>query len=492
MTTTAGTGVSAKPEVPLVVDLDGTLLRTDLFHEELLALLRTRPQLIGRLPSWLLGGSKASVERKVAESVSLGVDHLPLNSELVEWLDAERDAGRRVVLATGSGSALANRIAERVGVFDEVLASEGVASRSGSRKAATLVERYGEQGFDYVGNARSDLEVRRHARRAITVGAVRGAHRRAAAGVEVAETFPSQPRGFHTWYQVLRMHQWTKNLLLLLPLFAAHTFPTGETAVNVVLALAAMSLCASAVYVTNDLVDLESDRRHERKRRRPFASGHMPLRFGFVLAPSLLGLGLLLAFMVNQTFLGWILVYVVATTAYTFGLKRVAILDCILLALLYTLRVVAGAAATDISLSFWLLALCVFLFLSLAFLKRVAELEGLHSEGVDVGGRKVHGRGYQVGDGPVLQSLGVASGFAASLVLALYIDSDGVRDLYSSPVLLWGSVPVLVYWISWLWLEAQRGQMHDDPLLFAIRDRTSLVLGGVFAGVFVVAALVQP
>lgn len=480
-------------DVPLVVDLDGTLLRTDTLHESLLVLARTSPGLVPRLPVWAVRDGRAGFKRQVADRTDLDVGGLPLNDEFVEWLREERSAGRRVILATAADESLATRVAERLGVFDEVLASNGSLNLAGSHKAAALVERFGERGFDYAGNARADVEVWRHARRAIVVNPDRGVAKRVPDGVEVEAGFDSPTRGVGTWIRVLRSHQWLKNVLLVIPLIAAHTVPSPAVALDLLLALLAMSFCASSVYIVNDLVDLENDRRHPRKQRRPFASGRVPVRVGVALAPALFALSLWLAFLVNTQFLGWLLVYVVTTTAYSFGLKRVAILDCILLALLYTLRVVAGAAATDTPLSFWLLAMCVFLFLSLAFVKRYAEL---HAVGRAVGAvptsGRLHGRGYSAVDAPVVQSFGVASGFAAALVLALYLDSDGVRVLYAIPELLWGTVPILVYWMSWIWLKANRGEMHDDPLLFAVRDRTSLALGAVFGAVFVASALAPP
>lgn len=478
--------------VPLAVDMDGTLIRTDTLHESLLVLARTKPLLLPRLPIWLARGGRAGFKRKVAESVTPNVDSLPVNQGFVDWLGGQRLGGRRLVLVTAADSSLATRIADRVGVFDDVLASDGVLNLSGSRKAGILVERFGEGGYDYAGNSRADVEVWRHARRAIIVNPNRDVATRAAAVAEVETEFPSTPVGARTWLWMLRAHQWLKNVLVALPLIAAHERPTPDVILGVLLAFAAMSMCASAVYVVNDLVDLEHDRLHVRKRTRPFASGRMPLWVGIVAAPTLFGTSVWLATIVNMRFLAWLLVYVAVTTAYSFALKRLAILDCLVLALLYTLRVVAGAAATQITLSFWLLALCVFVFLSLAFLKRYAELlvHTRNSHGAPEGGA-LSGRGYSAVDSQLVQMLGVASGFAAVLVFAMYLDSPSVRVQYLTPEILWAGVLVLLYWLSWLWLKANRGEMHDDPVIFAAKDRTSLASGAVLAIVFTLASFVR-
>jgi 4-hydroxybenzoate polyprenyltransferase len=251
------------------------------------------------------------------------------------------------------------------------------------------------------------------------------------------------------------------------------------------LAFIAFSLCASSVYIANDLLDLESDRQHPRKCHRPFAAGRVPVALGVVLAPLLMVISFVLAALVNGPFFIWLLIYFAITCAYSWGLKRLVLVDCLTLAILYTLRIVAGAAAVNVPLSFWLLALSIFLFLSLAFIKRYAELQVHESNAVS----KVHGRGYYINDAPLVQQLGVSSGFAAVLVLALYLNSTTVVLLYRTPELIWIAVPLMLLWLSWMWLKAHRGLMHDDPIVFAIKDKTSLVIGALFVTTFVLARL---
>jgi len=472
--------------IPLVVDLDGTIIRTDTLHESLLALIHDHPRKLLRLLTCFRHG-KAYFKQQVAQSAQLDVASLPLNLELVNWLRDQQATGRYIIMATGADASIANQIARRIAVFDEIISSDGALNLSGGNKAATLQERFGADGFDYVGNSRKDLAVWQHARHAIVVNAARGVAKRASALCEVMRVFPAPDRDPRTWLHMLRAHQWLKNLLLFVPVAAAHQV-TGAKMLQLVMAFIAFSACASAVYLGNDLLDLQSDRLHPRKKHRPFASGRMPLWVGALLAPLLLVVAIALAAVVGTAFLAWLIVYFTTTCAYSLGLKRAAIIDCLVLAMLYTVRVIAGAAASTTPLSFWLLAFAIFLFLSLAFVKRYAELQSQLLEGSN----EAHGRGYSTSDAPIVQLLGVTSGFSAVLVLALYLNSTSVQALYRSPQLVWGTVPVLLYWVSWVWLKAHRGEMHDDPLVFALRERASLIAGAIFAVILMIGAVGWP
>jgi 4-hydroxybenzoate polyprenyltransferase len=315
------------------------------------------------------------------------------------------------------------------------------------------------------------------ARRAIVVNASASLLLEAEACAEVELVFDAPAKGIFVWPKALRMHQWLKNLLLFVPLFAAHRVGDFNLWLTLGLAFIAFSLCASAVYIANDLLDLESDRKHPRKCKRPFAAGVVPIWQGVAIAPLLLFTSLGLAYFVDGTFLSCLVGYFLLTCMYSFKLKQVVLVDCLMLAVLYTLRIVSGAAALQMSLSFWLLAFSGFLFLSLAFVKRFAELQLqlLH------GKHKAVGRGYFTDDAPLLQMLGVSAGYSSVLVLALYLNSADVLRLYLSPEWVWGCVPVMLFWISWVWLKAHRGQMHDDPLVFAVKDKASLIAGLAFA-----------
>lgn len=476
----AGTEVAR----PLVVDLDGTLVHTDTLHESALLLLRNKPHLVLLLPFWLLGG-KAHLKQMLAAHTSLNVAALPYNQALIDYLQIQKQQGRSLVLCTATNVQIAQAIAQHLGLFDAVIATEGKTNLAGHAKAQALVERYGEQQFDYIGNAQADIAVWAKAKQGIVVNGSAGLLRQAQALVDVVHVISKPPIGVSQWLAVFRVHQWVKNVLLFVPVLAAHQAITGELGITLLLAFIAFSLCASSVYIANDLLDLESDRQHPRKCHRPFAAGRVPVAVGVVLAPLLMVISFVLAALVNGPFFIWLLIYFAITCAYSWGLKRLVLVDCLTLAILYTLRIVAGAAAVNVPLSFWLLALSIFLFLSLAFIKRYAELQVHESNAVS----KVHGRGYYISDAPLVQQLGVSSGFAAVLVLALYLNSTTVVLLYRTPELIWIAVPLMLLWLSWMWLKAHRGLMNDDPIVFAIKDKTSLAIGTLFIATFVMARL---
>jgi len=473
--------------LPLVVDLDGTLLRTDTLHESAVRLLRDHPVDLARLPFWLMAG-KAFMKRRIAERIRIDPAGLPYRVDLLAWLRAERDAGRTLILCTAADRSIAAAVSEHLGIFETVIASDGATNMAGSHKADALVERFGAAGFDYAGNASADLPVWARARRAIVVDAPPDVARRARELGTVEREFAREPVGLRHWGRVLRVHQWLKNLLLFVPLIGAHRLLDGDAWVALLVAFLAFSLCASAVYVGNDLFDLDSDRTHPRKRNRPFASGAVPVKTGVVAVPVLLVASALFGLMVGGPFLFWLGVYFLLTCVYTLVLKRIVIVDCLTLALLYTVRIVAGAAAVSLDLSFWLLAFSTFLFLSLAFVKRYAELQ-VQSVG---GSEKAHGRGYFTADAPLVQTFGVASGYGSVLVLSLYLNSEAVTLLYQRPEVAGGAVPIVLFWVSWVWVQAHRGQMNDDPLVFAVKDPASLIAGAAFAAVMALASVGLP
>jgi len=454
-----------------------------MLHESALWLLRDQPLNVLRMPGWLMQG-KATLKRELAGRADFNPASLPYNRHLLAWLEQERTNGRRLILCTASDRSIADAIAGHLGVFDEVMASDGVVNLAGANKALALEQRFGAGGFDYVGNSNADLAVWARARRAIVVNGSERLLRKAGEHCEVEQVFPRAKLGLRALGKVLRVHQWMKNLLLFIPLMAGHQFGSIDPWLALMLAFVSFSLCASTVYIANDLLDLESDRLHPRKHARPFASGLVPAWMGVVLAPLLLLVSLVLGAYVGGNFLPWLLFYFLVTCAYSWSLKRLVLIDCLTLAMLYTLRIVAGAAAADITLSFWLLAFSVFLFLSLAFVKRYAELQVQ----ILAGKTKAHGRGYLTSDAPLVQMLGITAGYAAVVVLSLYLNSDAVLMLYKTPEIVWGAVPVILFWVSWIWMQAHRGHMHDDPLVFAVKDRASLLAGIVFAIVLALGA----
>jgi 4-hydroxybenzoate polyprenyltransferase len=425
-------------QVPLCVDLDGTLIYTDMLHESALKMLRHNPIDTLRIPYWLSQG-KAVLKDNIAQRVSVNPKALPYNIDLIDWLNEQRTKNRQLILCTATDISIAHKISEHLGLFDEVIASGNGVNLAGKQKAEVLKSRFGHQGFDYIGNSSADLAVWQHARKAIVVNASSSLTQKAQQNYDVELVFPKPKRTVTTWFRVLRLHQWVKNTLLFVPLLAAHQFSNIDTWVALILAFFSFSLCASSVYVANDLFDLDSDRLHPRKHKRPFASGYVPVWVGILLIPLLLFSSFALAQSVGGTFIPWLSFYFVLTCIYTWSLKSIVLLDCLTLAMLYTLRIVTGAAAASMSLSFWLLAFSIFLFLSLAFVKRYAELEIQLLNGE----RKIHGRGYYSTDAPLVQTLGITSGYAAVLVLALYLNSSTVTQLYKTPELIWAAVPVM-------------------------------------------------
>lgn len=469
---------------PICVDLDGTLIYTDMLHESILGLLKKSPITVLKLPWLLLTEGKAKTKKIIAEKNNIEAALLPYNNELLNWLSRERLSGRRIILCTASDQAIAQPIAEHLGLFDEVIASDGVINLKGRNKGQVLINKFGNKGFDYAGNSAPDLEVWRYARRAIIVNAKNQLIVKTKKICKVEQIFKGVEEKKNMWMKAFRLHQWLKNILLFVPLLAAHKYYDVEALKTLIMAFIAFGLCASSVYLANDLLDLESDRQHPRKCKRPFASGVLPVWKGAFLSPLLFLLSCTLAYFMEEKFLQWLLIYFVITCIYSLRLKELVIVDCMTLAILYTLRIVAGAAAVGSAISFWLLAFSVFLFLSLAFIKRFAELQVqlLQSK------HKVHGRGYLTDDAPLIQMLGIASGFMSVLVLALYLNSPEVLLLYEQPEWIWGLVPVMVFWISWLWLRAHRGEMHDDPLVFAVTDKASLVSGAMFAAFMLIGS----
>lgn len=468
----------------IAVDLDGTLTLTDTLHESVLTLVRNKPYFLLLLPFWLFKGI-AYLKQKVAENSELDVTTLPYNQPLIDWLKEEKKHGKKIVLCTAANEKIAKAVVSNFDLFNAFIASDAKTNLKSARKRDALQERYGHKGYDYAGNSNDDLEVWASASNAIVVNASENVLKKASTLTSVTRVFRSERARIAVWLKALRIHQWLKNLLLFVPLLAAHQIGNTQSLGLLVIAFLSFSLCASSVYITNDLLDLESDRSHPRKRFRPFASAKLSVLHGVIAAPLLIAASFLLGILVGLDFLIVLLVYLFLTVTYSFSLKRLVLVDCLTLATLYTMRIIAGAAAVSVSLSFWLLAFSIFIFLSLALVKRYAELLVQSSEGKN----SAHGRGYLVTDAPLLQSLGVSSGYISTLVIALYLRSENVMSLYAQPLAIWLLIPILLFWISWVWLKSSRGEMHDDPIVFAAKDKTSLSVAAVTAFVFVYAAI---
>jgi len=473
----------------LIVDLDGTLLLSDSLFEQLVCLIRYPLLFLSVLPHLLtsLMMGKASFKQCLALHASpyLEVECLPYSLQLIALIKTHRDRGGKVFLCTGAHDSIANKIADHLCVFDGVIATNEITNLVGENKAQALKEQFGDEGFVYAGNSSVDLAVWSIAAGAIVVNAPLSLAKRAERLVHVEEVIPGPPRGIRAWIKALRLHQWIKNILVFIPLIASHQLNQSDYWLSCLLSFVCFGCVASSVYIQNDLLDLPHDRLHAKKRLRPFASGQLPLEHGLFVAPILLLLGLGGAWFLNSGVFAWLSAYFLLTFAYSIRLKKFVLLDCIVLAILYTLRIIVGAAAIHNQLSHWLLGFSFFLFFSLAMMKRYAELE---TKATAVN-HEIKGRGYRPSDLPLVLGLGLASAFSSILVMSLYLNSEQVLKLYKFPEFIWVGVPVLLFWTSWMWLKAHRGEMHEDPVLFAAKDKVSLLSGLIFAFVFFVATV---
>lgn len=485
---------SAALEVPLCVDLDGTLVKSDTLVDAVLLLFRQDPAMVTSLPTWL-GKGKASFKREIVGRAVIEVEHLPYNEPLLEYLREEHARGRKIYLATAADISLAERVAAHLGIFDGVLASDGTLNLAGANKLAAFQQRF-PGGFTYIGNASPDRTLLKASHQPMVANPHRSLVRGMRAdGVVPHREFRHQASPAKALLKAIRLHQWAKNVLVFLPLLLAHDFEPNAV-VAALLAFFSISFCASATYIINDLLDIEADRRHPRKRRRPFASGDLSPITGVGIIGLFLAVALAFAISVPLVyahlpgphghyqflarpfgFLFWLACYTVSTLAYSFVLKRKVLIDVIVLSGLYTVRIVAGSASTGVPVSPWLGAFSIFFFLSLAFVKRFSELELMLAHNRT----KASGRGYGTGDIEQLRSFGTSSAFASMVVLTMYISNLDAAHLYTHVGHLWLLMPVLVLWLCRTWMLASRGQLHEDPVVYAITDRTSWLLGAISA-----------
>jgi 4-hydroxybenzoate polyprenyltransferase len=468
----AGGTVSRAAALPLCIDLDGTLVKSDTLADSLCVLARTRPADLLRLPAWL-GGGKARLKQEVAARTKLDAAHLPYNEALIVYLREQAAAGRKLYLSTGADRQLADKVARHFGLFDDVFSSDGVTNLTGAKKLRLLESHFGIGGFEYIGNSRKDLPLLRASKSAMlanpTAGLEAWLKRRS---VSVQNVFLDRAPAARSMWRALRVHQWAKNVLIFLPLLLAHAVGMAAL-VQSALAFLSFSLVASSTYIVNDLLDLASDRNHATKRRRPFAAGDLSILAGLGLTLVLFAAGVLISIPMAPRFTSWLLTYCVVTLVYSLYCKRVVIVDVIILSALYTLRILAGAAATKVPISDWMAGFSIFFFFSLALVKRFSELENLRARGA----APSNGRGYLVHDMEQLRAFGAGSAFASIGFFALYINNPEVRQLYHHPQRLWLLTPLLIWWTCRVWLRASRGQMHEDPVIFALTDRASLLAG---------------
>ncbi len=464
--------MNVTPLPHLYVDLDGTLIATDLLHESSLQLLRSSPLTLLRFPAWLLRG-KAFLKRQIAERVSLDASVLPYRPGMLAIIQQAREQGRRIVLATASDELLAVSVAQHLGLFDHVLASDGKSNLSGHRKLEAIRADAAGHAFSYAGNDHVDLKVWQGCQAAVVVSSSRSLRERAAT-VATIEAHVDVPKpSLRNFLYGLRLHQWLKNLLVFLPLLPILGSVTQAMLLAATSMFFAFSLCASAIYIFNDLLDLEADRHHHRKKKRPFAAGLIPISQAVPLALALLFASALLAVLtLPPVAVATLVGYVLLTTAYSTWLKRRMLVDVFALAMLYTTRILAGSAATEVEPSFWLLGFSMFMFLSLALAKRYVEISEMRTRAQSV----VKGRAYIAEDGAFIMATGLASGQLSILTLSLYLNDPTVAKRFDHPYGLWLLCPLLLYWLVRIWLKAHRGELHDDPVVFAATDRISQII----------------
>ncbi|WP_437821449.1 UbiA family prenyltransferase [Sorangium sp. So ce1078] len=440
----------------LAVDADSTLVKTNVSVEALISLIKCNLVYAIVWPLWVLWG-RASFWREVERRASLEVASLPYDEQLLAYLVQQHRLGREIALTTSADIRIGRAIAAHLGVFTQVISSAGDRSENGARRC--LHEALGGRPFVYL--------ARRHG------------------GPHLHDIMEESPRLHRVLPRALRSHQWAKNALLFVPLLTSHRLLDLVLLAQVVCAFASFSLCASSTYLLNDMFDLEADRRHPSKRHRPLASGALPLGIAVWTCTGCLAAGLGLSLLLPGSFQAILVLYYALTVAYSMYLKRKLLIDVHLLAGLYTIRVLAGSAATGLPASSWLLAFCMFLFLSLAMLKRFIEVRDLAAKDIQV----VAGRGYLSCDADAIRSLGTSSGLLSVAILSLYINSPQVVSLYETPMLLWLLCPLLVYCVSRLWILAHRREIHADPVVFALKDRACYLVGLSAGAVLLLATM---
>ena len=469
----------------IVVDLDGTLIRTDILWESLLLLAKQKPYKFLIAPLWLLGG-RSYLKKRIIDYVVPDVSMLPYNGELLSFLKKSKEEGNRLILASATDERIVNQVAEHLGFFDSAFGATANNNLKGKHKLELINHTCNGNRFDYIGNEKADIPIWHASEKAYAVSNSKKLIEKISKESDKIHVFGS-PRNLKTYVKALRPHQWVKNVLLFVPLILAHEITSVDKIFTILIALLAMSLCASSTYILNDLLDIESDRHHSTKRNRPFAAGLISIPNGLTMALFLLLLSFLVGLLfLPRPFLATLLAYFILTTIYSLFIKKYLLVDIITLSSLYSLRVYAGSVAISVTLTPWLLTFSSFFFLSLAFLKRYVELKE-YEFCIE---KNLKGRSYTNDDIQIVQSSGVASGYMSVLVFYLYItNSKKVEVLYSNPVSLWFIGPFLIYWLTRIWLLAQRGKVDSDPILFAIKDVPSWIVGIVIGTLIVLGAL---
>ena len=472
-----------KNQRPLFVDLDGTLVSTDTLWESCLLFIKRYPLHVLRLIIWSFYG-KAYFKEQVAKIVIPNAETLPYQDEVVRYVSNVKDSGRDVYLITAANRRVADCISKHLKIFTSAIGSDSKLNLKGKMKLNAIQNTIGTKFFDYIGDSKADIVIWSEAHTAIICGD-KHKIKDQLNNNKIVILSGDGKNLIKKWIKALRLHQWSKNGLLFLALFMSHRIIELNLFKQAIIAFFSFSLSASAVYILNDLFDLEADRKHPSKKNRPFASGDLSVTSGIIAIPGLFIISFLLATsLLPNIFLIVLIIYLITTTSYSLYFKEKLFLDVIILGALYTLRVLAGGLAVGVEVSSWLLGFSWFFFLSLAFMKRYADLLLIKNNNQE----ELFGRGYSVIDLDIVQKLGISSGFISLLILALYINGDQVMVLYKQPEVIWLTIPILLYWLMRMWFVAHKGKMTDDPIAFALKDKSSYITFFFVIIVLIVAA----
>lgn len=452
----------------LYVDLDGTVIKTDLLFESILLLLKKNIFQALLIPIWLLKG-KANLKHQLSKRVHIPVELLPLNPEFHSYLKEEVERGRDIVLISASSQMPVRQVSDHLGLFIDAMGSDEDHNLKSKNKVTRILQLNPVGGFIYAGNSKDDIPVWSEANEVILVNCKKSLADKLQHGSESIRHFDAPQAVLKKFWEAMRPHQWLKNALIFLPLILSHQLNQPNLVLQACIAFLSFSFVASSVYLLNDMLDLNSDRQHQSKSRRPFASGDLSLAYGYLGAPLLLALGFLIALWLPAEFFVVLLTYWLMTTLYSLLLKSLFLIDVLTLASLYTWRIIAGSAAISVVTTYYLLAFSFFLFLGLAMVKRYTEFLNLQNQGKS----SIEGRGYGVENLQTLATLGGGSSLIAVAVFAFYINAPATTELYSNPLLLWAICPGLLYLLWRIWALARRGELDEDPVLFAITDRRS-------------------
>lgn len=462
----------------LCVDLDGTLVKTDLLHENIFLIIKSNPLMILPMLGWLLKG-KTYFKSQINQRSQIHFESLPLNKEVLEFVRHEKESGRKVYLVSANTLHNVEGVAKVINLFDGVYCTDDSQNLKGASKAKFLTDKFGEKGFDYIGDHRCDAPVFQAANKSLLVSKRDGydVYFRKK-GISFEKIFQRNESTFKNFFKTIRIHQWTKNSLIFLPLILAHRVMETDLLLKAVYCFFSFSFVASATYIINDLFDLPSDRVHRTKKNRPIPRGSVSIATAMGWMMALLILAGFTSTAVSMKLVKFLLIYIVVTLSYSIRLKRIVMMDVLVLAFLYTLRILIGSWVVGVPLSQWLFSFSIFLFCSLGFLKRNNELVAKSSAKETT---NIPGRGYLINDLSIIQLFGISTGVASVLIFVLYINSDQVRLLYRINYWLWMIAPLFLYWMGRMWLIASRGHMHEDPVVFAIKDR------GGYAIIFLIA-----